>query len=128
MDVDRAIRVAESLLPGNGPITVESDPRWVALLAVREYVVEEHEAIWEFVSRYGCYNQEVVRHGIAVCLLQELLAFHFGVYFQKVVRLVRENKRFADTFARCTRWGEGEEPGNAEAFDDLMAFAQNFRR
>jgi hypothetical protein len=128
MDVDRTIRVAESLLPGDGPITLESDPRWVALLSVRPFVAEEPEAVWEFVSRYGCYTSESVRHGVAVCLLQDLLALHFEVYFQKVVRLVRENKKFADTFARCAKYGQGEAPGNGEAFDHLLGFAQNYRR
>lgn len=128
MDVDRAVRVAESLLPGEGPITQESDPRWQALIAVRAFVSEEPEAVWEFVRRFGCYNEETLRHAVAVCLLQELLALHFGVYFQKTVRLVREHKAFADTFARCAAYGQSGEPGNAEAFDDLLSFAQRFRR
>jgi hypothetical protein len=128
MDVDRAIRVAETLLPGDGPIALESDPRWQALLAIRVHVGDEPEAVWEFVRRYGCYNEETLRHGVAGCLLQELLARHFEVYFQKAVLLVRENRAFADTFARCAKFGQSEAPGNGEAFDDLMGFAQNFRR
>src|SRR5690349_19108121 len=118
MDVDRAIRVAESLLPGEGPITLESDPRWQALLAIRAHVAEEPEAVWDFVRRYGCYNDETLRHGVAGCLLQELLALHFEVYFQKTVRLVREQKSFADTFARCAKYGQSAAPGNGEAYDD----------
>jgi hypothetical protein len=128
MDVDRAIRVAETLLPGEGPIALESDPRWQALMAIRPHVGEEPEAVWDFVRRYGCYNEATLRHGVAGCLLQELLARHFEVYFQKAVQLVRENRAFADTFARCARYGQGDAAGNAEAFDDLMRFAQNFRR
>ena len=128
MDVDRVIRVAESLLPGEGPITLESDPRWQALLAIRQCIAEEPEAVWDFVRRYGCYQHETLRHSIAVCLLQELLATHFETHFQPVVKLVRESKPFADTYARCAKYGQSEAPGNAEAFDDLLSFAQRFRR
>ncbi|MBK7641995.1 MAG: hypothetical protein IPJ19_02930 [Planctomycetes bacterium] len=128
MEIDRAIRVAESLLPGSGPILLESDPRWQALMAIRPFVQEEPEAVWDFLRRYGCYADPTLRHALASCLLQELLALHFGTHFQGVVRLVRESKAFADTFARCAKYGQSEQPGNAEAFDDLRSFAERFRR
>jgi len=128
MDVDRAIRVAETLLPGDGAIVLESDPRWQAILAIRPSIAEEPEAVWTFVSRYGIHKDETLRHAIAGCLLQELLATHFETYFQQAVRLVRESKPFADTFARCVKYGQATGPGNSEAYDDLLKFAQRFRR
>jgi hypothetical protein len=128
MDVDRAVRVAETLLPGTEPLTQESDPRWQAILAIRPSIAEEPEAVWSFVRRWGIDKEETLRHAVAVCLLEELLAVHFETHFKQVVRLVRESKPFADTFARCTRQGLSAAPGNAEAFDDLLRFAQRFRR
>ena len=128
MDIDRAIRVAQTLLPGEGGITEESDPRWQALLAIAESVAEEPEAVWDFVRRWGAHHDGTLRHAVAVLLLQPLLAQHFEPYFQEVVRIVRESKPFADTFARCTKYGQGEAPGNSEAFDELMVFALRYCR
>ena len=128
MDVDRSIRVAESLLPGDGPITQDTDPRWQAILAIAECVHDEPEAVWEFVRRWGGDREATLRHAVAVCLLQELLAQHFESHFKQTVRLVRESKAFADTFARCAKYGQSEQPGNAEAFDEMLEFAGRFRR
>ena len=128
MDIDRAIRVAQTLLPGEGGITEESDPRWQALLAIAESVAEEPEAVWEFVGRWGAHHNETLRHAVAVLLLQQLLALHFDPYFKHVVRIVRESKPFADTFARCAKFGQSEAPGNSEAWDELMMFARNYCR
>lgn len=128
MDIDRAIRVAQTLLPGEGGITEESDPRWQALLAIAESVADEPEAVWDFVSRWGGHHEETLRHAVAVLLLQALLAQHFESYFMHVDRLVRSSKPFADTFERCTKYGQSEAPGNSEAWDELMAFARNYCR
>ncbi len=128
MDIDRAIRVAETLLPGEGAITEESDPRWQAIVVMIPSVADEPEAVWEFARRWGLHKDETLRHAVAVCLLQELLALHFETHFKQVVRLVRESKPFADTFARCAKYGQCTAPGNSEAFDDLLSFAQRFRR
>jgi len=128
MDVDRAVRVADSLLPGAGAILEESDPRWQAILAIAPSVADEPEAVWNFVRRWGADSDASLRHAVAVCLLQELLAVHFETHFKQTVRLVRESKLFADAFARCAKYGRSEAPGNSEAFDDLLAFAQRFRR
>jgi hypothetical protein len=128
MDIDRAIRVAQTLLPGEGGITEESDPRWQALLAIAESVSEEPEAVWDFVHRWGLHHDGTLRHAVAVLLLQPLLAQHFDPYFQLVVRQVRESKPFADTFARCAKYGQSEAAGNSEAWDELMAFAQMYCR
>ena len=68
MDIDRAIRVAQTLLPGEGGITEESDPRWQALLAIAESVAEEPEAVWDFVRRWGAHHDGTLRHAVAVLL------------------------------------------------------------
>ncbi|MBK7641996.1 MAG: hypothetical protein IPJ19_02935 [Planctomycetes bacterium] len=124
MDIDAAIRVAESLLPGVGALVHETDPRWKALLGVRRHVGEEPGAVWDFVKRWGIAREPTLRHAVAVCLLQELLALHFLEYYPEVERRVREEHVFADTFRRCAKQGQAALPMQAQAFDELVRFAE----
>jgi hypothetical protein len=123
MDVDDAVRAAEILLPGDGAIVDEADPRWQALLSIRRHAGGEPDAVWAFVKRWGVAQDETLRHALAVCLLQELLALHFVEYFPLVELLVREEHLFADTFRRCGKQGQAALPAQAEAFDELARFA-----
>ena len=126
MDVESAIKVAEGLLPGRGPIVHERDPRWLALLGIRRHVGAEPEAVWEFVSRWGAAGEATLRHALAVCLLQELLGLHFMQYFTRVDERVREEHLFADTFRRSAKQGQSLLPAQAAAFDELAGFAAQF--
>ena len=123
MEIDRALEVAESLLPGEGPIVDEADPRWKALLSLRRHVGEEPAAVWGFAKRWGLASEETLRHAVAVCLLQELLAQHFMAYFPLVEERVRDGYLFADTFRRCGKYGQAALPAQAEVFDELARFA-----
>lgn len=124
MAVELAIWAAEALLPGVGPVAHEKDPRWQALLSIRRHVGEDPEAVWQFVKRWASSEDETLRHALAVCLLQELLALHFVAYFPLVSERVREDHRFADTFQRCGKYGQAALPAQAQAFDELVRFAQ----
>ncbi len=123
MDIERALSVAESLLPGEGPIVHERDPRWLALFSLRRHVGDESGAIWPFVKRWGAAGEDTLRHAVAVCLLQELLAQHFLTYFPLVEERVKEEYLFADTFRRCVKYGQAALPAQAEAFDELARYA-----
>jgi hypothetical protein len=123
MDAVQAVRVAERLLPGEGPIADESDPRWRALLTLRRHVGSEPDPVWEFVRRWGAAQDLSLRHALAVCLLQELLAQHFLTYFPRVAELVHDEHRFADTFLRCAKHGQAALPAQSEVFDELARFA-----
>ena len=123
MEIDRALEWAESLLPGEGSIVSEDDPRWRALLSIRRHVGEEPAAVWSFAKRWGLASNETLRHGVAVCLLQELLAQHFMAYFPLIEERVREGYLFADTFRRCGKYGQAALPAQAELFDELARFA-----
>jgi hypothetical protein len=123
MDAVEAVRVAERLLPGEGPIADESDPRWRALLALRGHVRTEPDLVWEFVRRWGSAPDMSLRHALAVCLLQELLALHFLSYFPRVAEQVHDEHLFADTFLRCGRHGQAALPAQSEVFDELARFA-----
>jgi hypothetical protein len=124
MDVSGAVEQAERLLPGEGPIAAEADPRWKALLELRMHVSAEPEAVWQFVKRWASSEEETLRHALAVCLLQELLALHFVAYFPLIEARVREEHRFADTLRRCGRYGQTALPAQSKAFDGLVRFAE----
>ena len=123
MEIDRALSEAERLLPGEGSIVDEADPRWQALLSIRRHAGREPAAVWEFVKRWGGAGDETLRHGVAVCLLQELLALHFMEYFPLVEERVREDYLFADAFRRCGKYGQSALPAQGELFDGLARFA-----
>lgn len=126
MDVDSAIRMAETVLPGSVPIVNENDPRWRALLGIRRHAGAEPEAVWEFVARWGDTGEATLRHALAVCLLQELLGMHFMEYFPRVEVRVREEHLFADTFRRCAKQGQALLSAQSAAFDELAGFAAQF--
>lgn len=123
-DVERAILHAEQLLPGQGPIDCERDARWQALLGIRRFVADEPSAVWEFASRWGAHSDRTLRHAVAVCVVQELIACHFEALFGDVTRLVRASTTFAETFRLCAKYGRSAEPGNARTFDRLMLEAR----
>jgi hypothetical protein len=123
MQIVRALGEAELLLPGEGSIVDEADPRWQALLSIRKHLGEEPAVVWEFVKRWGVAAEETLRHAVAVCVLQELLAQHFLAYFPLVEERVREEYLFADTFRRCGKYGQAALPAQGELFDGLARFA-----
>lgn len=120
-DAMNAIQHAETLLPGMA--TEEGiDPRWQAIIAVSEFILTEPDAVWDFIQRWGGHSQEDLRTAIATCLLEHLLECHFSVYFVKVEKLVQTDPLFADTFGRCSQFGQALETGNAERFYSLTEF------
>jgi hypothetical protein len=98
--------VAESLLPGVAAPDGEIDDRWQAIIDVSFFIETDAEAVWEFIRRWGCHEDEDLRAAIATCLLEELLAQRFEVYFSQVEVAVRGHRRFADTFATCWKMGK----------------------
>jgi hypothetical protein len=117
MSIHAAIREAEALLPGKP--TDGQDPRWQAIIGISNYVDSQPEAIWQFVRQWGCHEDEDLRDAVAICLLEHLLEYHFTAFFPRVEQLAHSNKPFADTFLRCSKFGQSEELGNAERFDSL---------
>lgn len=120
MTVEWAIRVAEDLLPGEAAPEGETDPRWQAIIRVGDFIESDPEAVWSFIERWGPNASIDLRTAIATCLLEHLLEQHFSAYFSRVEVAVRGNRLFADTFRRCWKLGQAEEPGNADRFDALL--------
>ncbi|HLJ97530.1 MAG TPA: hypothetical protein VKU02_30500 [Gemmataceae bacterium] len=86
MDVHRAIREANTLLPGE-PVEAGSDPRWQAIIAVGEFIESEPEEVWQFIRRWGGHPQEDLRSAVATVLLEHLLEQHFAGYFSRVEQI-----------------------------------------
>ncbi len=98
MTVRRAIDRANSLLPGTPTAEGKKDRRWQAIIRVGDYIQTEPEEVWQFVRRWGSHKQEDLRVGIACCLLEHLLEYHFDLIFPLVKQAAAESKLFADTF------------------------------
>jgi hypothetical protein len=124
--VQEAIAEAERILPGVAAPDGELDPRWQAIIEVEAFIETDPDEIWRFVRRWGCHEDEDLRNAIATCLLEDLLEYHFEEYFSKVEEAVRADRLFADTFGRCAKLGQAQEPGNAERFDRLQNDCQGW--
>lgn len=120
MNVEEAIAVAERLLPGVAAPEGETDPRWQAIIQLGDFIETDAEAVWEFIGRWGCHEDEDLRAAIATCLLEHLLDQRFEEYFPKVEVAVRSHRLFARTFVTCWKMGQAKEPGNAARFDRLQ--------
>jgi hypothetical protein len=120
-DVQRAIAVAERILPGKPAPDGAYDIRWQALMKIEDFIEFEPDAIWPFVLKWGCYEDEDLRAAVATLLLEHLLEYHFDLIFPKVESAVRSNSLFAKTFKICWKLGEAKESERSERFDRLRA-------
>jgi hypothetical protein len=128
MSVWDAIAEAEAILPGEAAPEGDVDPRWQAIIKIEEFIREEPEAVWTFILRWGCCANEDIRAAVATCLLEHLLEYHFARFFPEIGIAMVENTLFADTFAKCGKFGQSTQEGNAERFDDLQKKCRVQRR
>jgi hypothetical protein len=122
------IAEVEAMLPGQAAPKGEVDPRWQAIIKIEEFVREEPEAVWPFIHRWGCHEDEDLRTASATVLPEHLLECHFADFFPKVTAAAKQNALFADTFTRCWKFGQSHEDGNAERFDHLKKACQIQRK
>jgi hypothetical protein len=121
MTVQKAIKLAEQILPGAAAPDGERDPRWQAIIEIGTYIESDPDPVWEFVARWGSYRDEDLQSAIATCLLEHLLQHHFDLLFPRVEKLVKANRLFAMTFTMCWKLGQAELSDNARRFDALQA-------
>ena len=95
--------------------------RWKAARHLGEFVEHAPEAVWGLVAQWGCSDHEDTRAAVAGCVLEHLLEHHFASVFPRVEELALADRRFADTFCWCWRFGESDKPANAARFDALKA-------
>jgi len=121
MNVWQTIAEVEAMLPGQAaPEEQEIDPRWQAIVRIEDFIREEPEAVWTFILRWGCHEDEDLRAAVATVLMEHLLEHHFAKFFPEVKTAVEKNFLFADTFARCWKFGQSKQEGNAKLFDGLQ--------
>src|SRR5687768_11640442 len=111
--VHRAIARANAILPGKPkPDPRESDPRWQAIIEIGHFVESHPEPIWSFVLRWGKHPQADLRMALAVCLLEHLLEYHFGLMFPRVRQVAKSSPRFAWMVKMVALHGQATRPNN----------------
>lgn len=128
MTVWEAIGEAEATLPGRAAPDEEIDPRWQAIIKVAGFIESEPEAVWVFIVRWGCHEDEDLRTAVATVLSEHLLGHHFADFFPKVTKAVEENALLGDTFSRCHRFGQSNDARNAPQFDGLKSKCRSARK
>lgn len=121
MTVQEAIAQAEAVLPGAAAPKGKTDPRWQAVIAVAEFIESDPEAVWSFVVRWGCSEDDDLRMAIATCVLEHLLERHFDHFISRVEDTARGNDAFASTVKACWTFGKSEEPSRKARLDRLNA-------
>jgi hypothetical protein len=121
MTVQEAITRADAVLPGHAASDGEPDPRWQAVIAVAEFIESDPEAVWSFILRWACSEDEDLRMAIATCALEHLLEHHFDVFISRVEDAARSNPLFAQTVSSCWKVGQSRNPSRAVRLDRLVA-------
>jgi hypothetical protein len=125
MDVLQAIAAAEAVLPGQAAPDGEEDPRWQAMIALAEFLPGDPEPICAFILRWGSHRDPDLQSAVASCLLEHLLELHFAQFFPEIEAQVRRSPVFADTFARCWKFGQADVAPNSARFDALLEYVKS---
>ncbi|HYT75034.1 MAG TPA: hypothetical protein VEL79_09830 [Vicinamibacterales bacterium] len=121
MTVQGAITRADAVLPGHAAPDGELDPRWQAVIAVAEFIESDPEAVWPFILRWGCFDDDDLRMAIATCALEHLLEHHFDIFISRVEEAARGNRLFAGTVSACWKFGQSNDPIRGARLDRLKA-------
>jgi hypothetical protein len=96
-------------------------PSGPCCFAVAEFIESDPEAVWCFILRWACSEDEDLRMAIATCALEHLLEHHFDVFISRVEGAARSNPLFAQTVSSCWKFGESRDPSRAARLDRLVA-------
>ena len=119
MDIEDAIKEAETKLNAKIVADNEKNSMWQSIIKLSDFIEVAPDNIWKFVAKWGNHESEDVRDAIATCLLEHLLELHFEAYFPKLEKEVLNDKLFHDMFCRCWSFGKSATPVNKENFEDL---------
>ena len=120
MTLEDKIQYADTLLPGESAPEGESNPRWEAMLEIADHLEDEPEPIWYFIKKWGVHEHKDTRMGIACCILEDLIGYHFDQYFPRVEELVKQNRNFFETVHCCYKTGQSKIPENSARLDKLV--------
>ena len=118
--------------PRNLPILLELadvlilDPnpniRWGILVDLTKFVEDQPRKLWPLIIKWGSVYNHDIRTGVACCLLEHLLQYHFAEFFERSRQeILGGNRRFASTLKYCHKLGQAEDAENAHRFDDFIA-------
>jgi len=124
MGVQKAIEHAERILPGQPAPEGREDRRWQAIIKVGEYIEDCPSEVWRFARKWGAHSNADLRAAVATCLVEHLLEYHFETIIPLVEEACDRGKRFADTTAICSRFGQADTPKNRRRFQRLLARIQ----
>ena len=97
--------------------------RWGSLGMVGQFVESYPEDVWPIAVRWGSVRSRDIRGGIACCVLEHLLEYHFSVYFPRVKEIIKNGeKRFAYTLACCYKMGQAKQKDNARVLDGFIGY------
>ncbi len=121
VDANKALvlELADLLIPDRN-----NDIRWGILTIALSPILRdwEPEQLWPLVVKWGSVKNRDIRTGVGVCVLEHILEHHFDEYFRRSKQLIEGgNRLFGFTLSCCGKWGQTQEPANAEAFDALVA-------
>lgn len=119
MSVTDAIAAAERMLPGTTAAEGCEDPRWQAIIGLADFIESDPDAVWAFVEKWGCHDDEDLRGAISTCLLEHFLEYRFEDYIARVEALARSNRNFANTVSSAWEFGRSEIPTNQKRLDAL---------
>lgn len=114
-DVDRAIAVAERVLPGRETKQGKS-PRWQVIIAVGDFIQSDPIPVCDFAMKWARRRGRDLKAAIHCCLIEHLLEYHFDLVFPRMREAARENARVADGFIDLWKspfqCGQASEPKN----------------
>ncbi len=111
------LEIADLLIPHRS-----EKVRWGMLCVLGDFAESSPEALWPLVLKWGSAASEDIRMGVACCILEHILEFHFTRYFQRAKEEIeRGNRRFTLTMSTCYKIGQAEKPRNAQALDRFLA-------
>ncbi len=110
------LELADILLPDPNP-----NIRWRVLVDLSHFLEDQPEKIWPLIIEWGSVYNPDIRAGVALCLLEHLLGYHFEEFFEQSKQAIMNgNTRFIYTLRHCRKMGQAEFPENARCFDEFI--------
>lgn len=111
------LAVADALILNSKPRL-----RWSVLGDLTRFAEDRPEDVWPLIVKWGCVHNPDIRMGIACCLLEHVLEYHFEEFFERAQQVIGSgNRRFAATLMYCYKFGQAEETENARRFDNFIS-------
>ncbi len=96
--------------------------RWRILVAIEDFAERCPERIWPFVVKWGSVLNRDIRQGVACCILEHILEFHWDEYFAESRAVIdRGNIRFAYALSFCWVSLNGELHRGTDLIRDYLA-------